>query len=284
MNFVTCNLIGPSGFLGFPNYGLGNQMFQIATAISYAKENNIKAIFPMLKNRERYGNYTDNIFKNLNLTEFDESEIEIEFHQPSFTYCEIPKSRKIRLHGYFQTEKFFISNKKLIDDYFQPDELTKNYIKEKYANILEDSISIHLRFGDYIKLKKHHPLLSLTNYYENIVKKNKRKNILVFSDDINAAKKVKILKKYNTIFMEGESEIIDMYTMSLCNDNAIANSTFSWWGAWLNRNPNKTVYYPKIWFGPKLKHYKTIDLFPESWEKIDCKYNSKFKSFFNNQN
>ncbi len=64
MNFVTCNLVGPSTIGGVHYYGLANQMFQVATAISYGKENNLTPIFPML-NDKKYGNYTDNIFRKL---------------------------------------------------------------------------------------------------------------------------------------------------------------------------------------------------------------------------
>ena len=60
-----------------------------------------------------------------------------------------------------------------------------------------------------------------------------------------------------------------MLLMSICNDNIIANSTFSWWGSYFNENPDKIVCYPGVWFGPKLTQNNTVDLFPEDWKKIE---------------
>ena len=68
-------------------------------------------------------------------------------------------------------------------------------------------------------------------------------------------------------FVEGHSEVEDLWLMSLCKHNIIANSSFSWWGAWLNNNPNKKVIAPKKWFGDHV-NLNTSDLLPESWIKI----------------
>ena len=70
------------------------------------------------------------------------------------------------------------------------------------------------------------------------------------------------------IFMEGFDDVEDIWLMSMCKHNIIANSSFSWWGAWLNRNPNKKVIAPNHWFGPAYHFYGTQDLIPEGWIKI----------------
>ena len=80
MNFVTCNLVGPSTIGGVHYYGLANQMFQVATAISYGKENNLTPIFPML-NDKKYGNYTDNIFRKLSLDEYKSEDVKLHYHE-----------------------------------------------------------------------------------------------------------------------------------------------------------------------------------------------------------
>ena len=60
-----------------------------------------------------------------------------------------------------------------------------------------------------------------------------------------------------------------MVLMSCCEHNIIANSSFSWWGAYFNDNPEKIVCYPSVWFGPKLQNKKTEDMFPKDWKKIN---------------
>ena len=276
MEFVTCKLIGPSEIGGIHYFGLANQMFQIATTLSYAKDNSLKAVFPELKNK-KYGSYTNNIFRKLNTEEYDEKSIEVEFTQPDFRYTKIPVSKNIRLSGYFQSEKFFRHNRELIINSFEPQKETLEYIKKKYNTLLDDSIAVHLRFGDYKKIQDHHPLISKTNYYENILEKNNRTNILIFSDEINKAKRVKAFKKKSVHFIDGETEIVDLFLMSMCSDNAIANSSFSWWSAWLSNNAEKTIYYPEVWFGPAKNDFNTKDLIPESWIKVES---SKIKKIF----
>lgn len=270
MGFVTCKLIGPSEIGGIHYYGLANQMFQIATVISYANQNNLTPLFPMLK-EEKYGSYTKNIFRKLNLTNFNPNEIELDYHQPDFSYSEIPRSNKVRLNGYFQSELYFVKDRSLILETFTPTDQILNYIYKKYEDLLNDSLSIHLRFGDYRKIQDHHPLLSKTNYYENILEINKRKNLLVFSDDIKRANKIRAFKNFDVKFITNEPEYVDLFLMSLCNDNAIANSSFSWWGAWLNKNNNKNVYYPETWFGPSKNEFDTKDLIPKGWIKVESK-------------
>ena len=275
MNFVTCKLIGPSTIKGISNFGLANQMFQIATALSYGKDNNLEAIFPELLN-DRFGPYADSIFRKLNKRSYKETEIDLDYVQPGFAYTQIPKSNKIRLSGYFQSEKFFSHNREYILDKFEPEKEVIQYIKKKYGKLLEDSISVHVRIGDYKNIQDHHPLISKTNYYKNVINKTKRKNIVVFSDDIKKTKKIKALRDGRVHYIEGESEIIDLFFMSMCADNAIVNSSFSWWGAWLNKNVDKIVYYPENWFGPAKSDYNTKDLIPSEWIKEESKKNLYF--------
>ena len=141
MNFVTCKLVGPSEIGGIHYYGLANQMFQIATVISYANQNNLMPLFPML-NEEKYGSYTKNIFRKLNLTNFDSNEIELDYHQPDFSYSEIPRSNKVMLNGYFQSELYFIKDRSLILETFSPTDKTLDYINKKYKDLLNEDTAI----------------------------------------------------------------------------------------------------------------------------------------------
>jgi Glycosyl transferase family 11 len=89
--------------------------------------------------------------------------------------------------------------------------------------------------------------------------------LLVFSDDIKWCREN--LKFNNMIFMETLTDIEDMWIMSLCKNNIIVNSSFSWWGAWLNKNKNKKVIAPSNWFGPRA-NINSSDIIPEKWIKI----------------
>jgi len=270
MKFVTVNLVGPSAIGGISNYGLGNQIFQIAAALSFAHDNNLKAIFPDIKNKRKYGKYNKSIFKYLDTKNYREEDVELDFEQGDFDYIEIPKKGNIRLNGYFQHEKYFSHNKNLIYKSLHFEEKMQKKIKATYGEILQDSISCHVRLGDYQILKDSHPLLIETNYYKNLFKKNEDKNILIFSDDIKYCKKLDIFNQPNIHFISTKNDIYDLYLMSICEDNILANSTFSWWAAWLNQNENKKVYFPEKWFGDGKNNTNPDGLFLETWIKSEC--------------
>ena len=261
--FITCKLIGPSELGGMHNFGLGNQMFQIATAINYAKKNNLIATFPDLKNK-KFGSYSENIFKKIKTEKYDFESLEVEYYEPFFSYNEIPQFQNIRIHGYFQSEKYFKDSKKVINEIFDIDHATHSYIYNKYGKKFFDATSCHFRFGDYTKLNDHHISLTQTGYYQNALKKIDSKKLVIFSDDISKCKQLNIFKDFDISYVSGETDVVDLYMMSLCKDNIIANSTFSWWGAWLNKNNEKKIYYPEKWFGKK-KPLPMESLIPNEW-------------------
>jgi len=93
--------------------------------------------------------------------------------------------------------------------------------------------------------------------------KDKTDVFVVFSDDIEWCKQ----NFSNAVFIENEKDYVEVYLMSLCDNHIISNSSFSWWGAWMNKNENKTVIGPQIWFGPGIGH-RTSDILPDNWIKI----------------
>ena len=150
---------------------------------------------------------------------------------------------------------------------FDIDEKSKKEIYEKYSEILNgETCSIHVRRGDYLGLNGHHPVCDLEYYNKSINLFDKNTKFLVFSDDIKWCQEN--FKGENFIFISGNRDFIDIWLMSLCQNNIIANSTFSWWGAWLNQNINKKVIAPSKWFGPLKINHNTQDLIPEAWEII----------------
>ena len=137
-------------------------------------------------------------------------------------------------------------------------------LKKKYP-IDENNISIHIRRTDYVTSNGYHPVQSIEYYKQAIEIIGDYDNIFVFSDDINWCKEN--LKFDNMIFVDGNDDVEDMWLMSICNHNVIANSSFSWWGAWLNNNPDKKVIAPNNWFGSQT-NLNTNDLIPNTWIKI----------------
>lgn len=176
------------------------------------------------------------------------------------------------IDGYWQSEKYFASIAGLIRTEFQP----KNPLQDEKKAISErilscNAVSIHIRRGDYISdlhIREVHGSLSL-EYYQKAVSEMARRVgnpvFVVFSDDIAWVHRHFNLE-YPTIVVDHnnlDSAHVDLHLMSLCKCNILANSTFSWWGAWLNSNLDKIVIAPKKWF--KNSNNNTKDLIPGSW-------------------
>ena len=147
---------------------------------------------------------------------------------------------------------------------------TQQYKQEIIAT---ESVSLHVRHGDYVTnadTNSFHGVCSL-DYYKNAVSKIKQEMPLpffIFSDDIIWAKE-NLDFIGNMTFIEYNGATPDheeMYLMSLCQHNIIANSSFSWWGAWLNQNPNKIIIAPQNWFNDV--SLDTKDLIPNEWIRL----------------
>lgn len=267
--------------------GLGNQLFQMFNLISYCKDHN--NIFVIEKHKILYGPirnynvYWDNIFKNIEKSHCKENKFNFPIlKEPSFKYTKIqtiPLNQPVKFWGYFQSYKYFHHNIDYINKLLDIQGL-KNIVSNKENIDYNNTISLHFRVGDYAKLQQYHPLMKPEYYIKSlntlIEKTNKNDwNILYFFEEENekyVIQQIDIIKKqfpYLT-FTKCNHSLKDweqMLQMSLCKHNIIANSSFSWWGAYLNNN-NNTVCYPDIWFGPALKNHNTVDLFLDSWEKI----------------
>jgi glycosyltransferase involved in cell wall biosynthesis len=253
--FITCNLAG----------GLGNILFQIAATISTAKKHKYLPIFdpdthylPM--QGQNIKTYRNNILKNIILDH--PILIKESFSENGFQYTEINVPPFASLNGYFQSEKYF--DKELIKQTFSCPPETSEIINKKYGHLYSNNVSsLHVRRGDYLNLTQYHPLCQLS-YYEWAMKTVNADKYLVFSDDIEWCKQT---FKGNQFEFIKDEDYIELYMMSKCNHNIIANSTFSWWGAWLNESTSKIVAAPTEWFGPAYSHYDMSDLIPKEWIK-----------------
>jgi hypothetical protein len=177
------------------------------------------------------------------------------------------------LKGYWQSEDYF----KKIEDIIRKEFAFSIHLGPKNKKLLEeitnsDSVSIHVRRGDYVsdpKISKHHIALSAL-YYKRAVKmvksKISRPSFFIFSDDLKWCRK-NLSFVDRAIFINNlPRDYIDMFLMSKCKHNVIADSSFSWWAAWLNSNNDKLVIAPKRWFKSELGKEKGI--LPKEWKKI----------------
>jgi len=232
---ISCKLAG----------GLGNYLFQIGVASSIAYDHNNTAAFDFINVGQAHKNinlYKDTILRNIN-TETPLSEYSFK-EARDFTYQEIPYTENLILDGYFQSEKYL--NRDHILKLYEIDDISKKYIDDIYGDILHNRVSIHVRRGDYLSKQHKHPVQTM-EYYKSAMEHFPGYKFAIFSDDITWCKENFIGD--NFMFIDGEEDYIDLYLMSMCEHNIIANSSFSWWGAYLNTNETKKIIAPGNWFG-----------------------------------
>ena len=172
---------------------------------------------------------------------------------------------EISLVGYFQSEKWFSHIESSIRDDFKFVNEILEPCKEM-INSLDNPLALHIRRGDFLINSARHHNLSLDYYSKALEKFESDKQVVIFTDDPKWCNEQKIFSDDRFLISEGSSNYVDMCLMSMCSGHIIANSSFSWWGAWL-ANSEKVVA-PKKWFGEELKNNDTKDLYPESWEAI----------------
>ena len=278
---ITFNNIGYMG-------RLGNQMFQFATTLATAERKNLTARFPIdnCSTPQPTGPFDYSVGSNievkcdlLNCFNIDNEYFipsraitsSYVYHEIDFKYnnqiLAIPDN--CTLHGYFQSEKYFIDYRDLILSQFNFKTSHKELATEYIDNIRElndgyNITSVHVRRGDYLTSSEHHPPCSIEYYNraaDEILKYNKNK-FIVFSDDPDWCRNTFMSDDY--IVSDLNNPYIELCAMSLCDNHIIANSSFSWWGAWLNTNINKTVIAPSRWFGPALIK-DTSDVYCGDW-------------------
>ena len=280
--------------------GLGNQMFQYAAGRRAAYVNNTSLKLDIFGYEKQVGitprKYALNIFniqenlaseseisklkKNNNLLQkilkkiypvfINKSYIKEKSHNFNSEILKI--SDNSYLEDYWASEKYFKDIENIIRKEFtfknKPDELNKAVI-DKMTHC--DSVSVHIRRGDYVNDKKtnqFHGICDLKYYYRSIdyfTNKINSPQFFVFSDDIKWAKQ-NLHLKFPCVYIDhntGKKDYEDMRLMSECKHNIIANSSFSWWGAWLNQNPNKIVIAPKKWVNVEPNPHPNI--LPNAW-------------------
>lgn len=254
---ISCKLMG----------GIGNQLFQIAATYALALRNNDNACFDLSSchtPNQGYSSkkYKDNILSKIN--NVNNYNFRHTYNEPRFGYEELPYTNDLLLTGYFQSELYFNDYKYEIIDLFEIPSINKTKVKEDFIwwDINDKPItSIHIRRGDYLNHPDFHPVCGI-EYYEKAISEIGDSYFVFISDDMDWVRKN--FKGRDYVFPEYKDEILDLTVMMMCDNNIISNSSFSWWGAYLNKNENKKVVTPKNWFGP-LGPKDTEDIIPKDW-------------------
>ena len=289
--YISCYLMG----------GLGNQLFQIFATIAYGLQNERQVVFPHSKQltsgtvRNTYWDSFLNVIEqthtvaNTNNHHTNDSVLRFPtVKENGFRYIPVPNvhNPEFLLYGYYQSYKYFQEVQadlfQLIQLDKQKDTIVQKTSDDYFSNGEIKNISMHFRIGDYKKIQDCHPLMTY-EYYEKALKyiiekdRTSQHQVLYFHEDIDTDDVNMIIYQltqqdmFSSIqFVRVQHSLQDweqMLLMSCCSHNIIANSTFSWWGAYFNTCADKIVCYPSLWFGPKIGH-DTQDLFPEDWNRI----------------
>ena len=188
----------------------------------------------------------------------------------SFSYTDFLRydlsqtQRRYNLYGIGNQKNILKKNADVIRNNLEIDPRIDYHINDNYPFIgKEKTASIHIRRTDYVTSNGYHPVQPIS-YYEEALSHIEYDKLVVFSDDVHWCRGN--LGFDDMVFAEGNTDIEDLYLMSACNDNVVANSSFSWWAAWLNKNENKKVIAPSNWFGPGAP--SSQDIIPEDWTVI----------------
>lgn len=253
---------------------LGNQMFQFAAVKGIARKHGYEFMIPEYRgvvvdgrgNRLRYE--LDRPFTpqmdHIGVLPTDNYLQEPHFHYSQEFVDNFPDNASIV--GYFQSPKYF----ERIADEIRQDFTFKDEIRDPCAAIsenLDQPIALHVRRGDFITNVESHHNQSLDYYKDALGHFDDDRQVVIFSDDTQWCKEQELFQPGRFLISGGGSPDIDMCLMSMCHSFVIANSTFSWWSAWLSTNEDKKVIYPKLWFGITgyTKDYNVEDLFPDGW-------------------
>lgn len=234
---------------------LGNMLFGIASTIGIARFNNQEYYFDSWQYADSFEKKLPNIQNDLPTQKINEKKF-------SFDQYYFPSGDNYDLVGYFQSYKYFENVSFEILDYFTFTNKVKNSTHEKNPFVPFNNVAIHVRRGDYLNLSDYHTVLPMS-YYNEAMSYFDNKRFIIFSDDMQWCREN--FKGDKFLFANG-NEVEDLYLMSMCESHIIANSSFSWWGAYLAGS--KDVFAPKNWFGVKLSHHDTKDLYLPHWKVI----------------
>jgi hypothetical protein len=262
--FITSHLMG----------GLGNQMFQIAKAKTEGLIHNLPVFFRLTSFIPMDGKqpiiYKDNIFRNIDFKSNLQPVKRIDELTWDYKEQDYSIDSPTEFYGYYQSSKNFKKHKEKIRNLFLPTSEFIQKIKNTHPKILEkNSVSIHVRRGDYLNISNILPVIDKTYIDESLRVIGKYKHIFIFSNDKKWCEEN--LKYENSTIVYDLEDYEELWAISLCNHNIMSNSSFSWWGSYINKNKNKKVCVPSVWFGPNGEK-KYTSIYEPDWEIIKTMY------------
>lgn len=231
---------------------LGNNLFQIAQAFDVSVEYNRQMVIYRPDLKYENNTYEHTVFRAFQFTDILPENTKWGLSWPY-------KGRPTEYKEYYQSEKYFKKHSEMIKTLFGPPlDFVRNMLVD--CPWLEERVSaISVRRGDYLNFPNMHPVVGKA-YIEAVHKRLPEGNkVVVFSDDIPWCKEN---LEFEFFSFDGFDPLHELWIMSMCDDFAIANSTFSWWGAYLSRTMDKTVIAPQAWFANRS---------PDTWADIYCK-------------
>jgi hypothetical protein len=244
--YVVGNLLGQAG----------NNFFQIATASALAWDNNADPYFPGLAIiPSLYQHY----FSHCKINPLSK-EISFNWQEPSNQYTPIPYQDNMSISGYVQSWKYFDHHRDRLLTLFAPPKKDIRYIKKKYGHLLSQNNTVGIQIRYYMKEAPSYAQYGRDYLEEAMALFPETSLFIVSSNDLSFAKSQVPIEGRNVIFLEGEPAYIDFHLLTLCKDMIITNSTFGWWIAYLNQNPNKTIICPDV-----------SEMYPESWIQLQAK-------------
>ncbi|MDN3506144.1 MAG: alpha-1,2-fucosyltransferase [Simkaniaceae bacterium] len=264
--YVTCRIRGQ----------LGNQLFQIATTLAHAWDNNMHPIFPELQ--QTHNNIPANlkrIFYRLDANSLPRPVLSTFEQMDNFEYVEIPNNPDLYLRGYFQTWEYFDHHRDRIREIFSPGASELAKLQLKHTNLLNHPFTVGVHVRTFNKQWSNIiPFVGLKYYKEAMDLFPSDALFVIFSDRINWCKQHFSQFNRQMIFIEDQDHIEDFILMSMLDHNIIGNSSYSWWAAYLNQNPDKYVVAPSHFVHPRIR--STVNANMTEWHTIEVDVNTPY--------
>jgi len=244
---------------------MGNQMLELAAAKALAIRTGHELVIPECS----IGGLINGPIRMVSRRDMPEpTQV---YREQQYPYWPLPspsaQDSVLALHGYFQSYRYFDQEFDAIRDFLCPRGEILSRAREQTKAFGDGLVALCVRRGDYVQKQDYHPVLPLSYYSQAIAEVSPFKKLLVFSDDIAWCREHLDFK--NIAFVEEHDPWVKLWMMTFVDDHIIANSTYHWWGAMLNRSSVKTVIAPHLWFGPASGlQNKTYDLIPQNWRRI----------------